>query len=70
LIRNPEIQQGPHGRGKTTLATERRIRVATSPTPLFGAKPTYTLSKTPENRNEVDLLPLSTQLNISAPGNI
>jgi hypothetical protein len=70
LVRNPEVQQGPHGRGKTTLATERRIRVATSPTPLFGATPTYTVFSTPANRNEVEALPLSAHLNISTPENI
>ena len=66
LVRNPEAQQGPQGRENTTLATERRIRVATSPTPLFGATPTYSLFKTEANRNEVEAVPLSTHLNISA----
>jgi len=70
LVPNPEVQQGPHGRGKTTLAIERRIRVAISPTPLFGATPTYTLFNTPANRSEVQALPFSNHLNISAPENI
>jgi len=67
LVRNPKVQQGHHGREKTTFATERRIRVATSPTPLFGVTPGYSLFKTPANHNEVEPLPLPTHLNIFAP---
>jgi len=70
LVRNPEVQQGHHGRENTTFATERHIRVATSPIPLFGATPAYSLFNKPANRNEVEALPLPTHLNIFAPENI